>query len=170
MTAPTPPTLTLVRPFTVSIPDSEIDDVKQRLAGIRWPDPETVGDWSQGVRVENARSLVDYWERGYDWRRFESELNRFPQFLTEIDGLDIHFIHVRSKNPNAMPLILTHGWPGSIVEFLKLIGPLTDPVSFGGDVADSFDVVVLRSPGSGSPRSPRRPGGLYRASQARGWS
>ena len=116
MTAPTPPTSALVRPFTVSIPDSEIDDLKQRLARTRWPDPETVGDWSQGVRVENARSLVGYWERGYDWRRFESELNRFPQFLTEIDGLDIHFIHVRSTNPNAMPLILTHGWPGSIVE------------------------------------------------------
>ena len=112
MTAPTSPTSTLVRPFTVSVSDSEIDDVKQRLARTRWPDPETVGDWSQGVRVENARSLVDYWERGYDWRRFESELNRFPQFLTEIDGLDIHFIHARSKNPNAMPLILTHGWPG----------------------------------------------------------
>jgi len=133
MTASTPPAPALVRPFTVSIPDSEIDDVKQRLARTRWPDPETVGDWSQGVRVENARSLAGYWERGYDWRRFESELNRSPQFLTEIDGLDIHFIHVRSKNPNAMPLILTHGWPGSIVEFLKLIGPLTDPVSFGGD-------------------------------------
>src|SRR6266568_4929798 len=88
MTAPTPPTSTLFRPFTVSISDSEIDDVKQRLARTRWPDPETVGDWSQGVRVENARSLVDHWERGYDWRRFESELNRFPQFLTEIDGLD----------------------------------------------------------------------------------
>ena len=145
MTAPTPPTSTLVRPFTVSISDSEIDDVKQRLARTRWPDPETVGDWSQGVRV-NTRSLVDYWESGYDWRRFESELNRFPQFLTEIDGLDIHFIHVRSKNPNAMPLILTHGWPGSIVEFLKLIGPLTDPVSFGGDAADSFDVVVPVAP------------------------
>ena len=116
MTAPTPPTSALVRPFTVSIPDSEIDDLKQRLARTRWPDPETVGDWSQGVRVENARSLVGYWERGYDWRRFESELNRFPQFLTEIDGLDIHFIHVRSTNPTAMPLILTHGWPGSIVE------------------------------------------------------
>ena len=147
MTAPTPPTSTLVRPFTVSITDSEIDDVKQRLARTRWPDPETVGDWSQGVRAKNTRSLVDYWERGYDWRRFESELNRFPQFLTEIDGLDIHFIHVRSKDPSAMPLILNHGWPGSIVEFLKLIGPLTDPVSFGGDAADSFDVdFVLVAP------------------------
>ena len=158
MTAPTPPALTLVRPFTVSIPDSEIDDVKQRLARTRWPDPETVGDWSQGVRVENARSLVDYWERGYDWRRFESELNRFPQFLTKIDGLDIHFIHVRSKNPGAMPLILTHGWPGSIVEFLKLIGPLTDPVSFGGDAADSFDVVVPSLPGFGFSQKPTETG------------
>ena len=117
-----------------------------------------MGDWSQGVRVENARSLVDYWERGYDWRRFESELNRFPQFLTEIDGLDIHFIHVRSKNPNAMPLILTHGWPGSIVEFLKLIGPLTDPVSFGGDAADSFDVVVPSLPGFGFSQKPTETG------------
>jgi len=103
VTAPTPPTSALVRPFTVSISDSEIEDVKQRLARTRWPDPETVGDWSQGVRVANARSLAGYWEREYDWRRFESELNGFPQFLTEIDGLDIHFIHVRSKNPDAMP-------------------------------------------------------------------
>ncbi|MFD0443066.1 epoxide hydrolase family protein [Streptomyces indonesiensis] len=158
MTAPTPPTSALVRPFTVSISESAIDDVKQRLARTRWPDPETVGDWSQGVRVENARSLVDYWERGYDWRRFESELNRFPQFLTEIDGLDIHFIHVRSKNPHAMPLILTHGWPGSIVEFLKLIGPLTDPVSFGGDAADSFDVVVPSLPGFGFSQKPTETG------------
>ena len=117
-----------------------------------------MGDWSQGVRVKNARSLVGYWERGYDWRRSESELNRFPQFLTEIDGLDIHFIHVRSKNPDAMPLILTHGWPGSIVEFLKLIGPLTDPVSFGRDAADSFDVVVPSLPGFGFSQKPTETG------------
>ena len=154
MTAPTPPASTLVRPFTVSIPDSEIDDVKQRLARTRWPDPETVGDWSQGVRVENARSLVDYWERGYDWRRFESGLNRFPQSLTEIDGLDIHFIHVRSRNPHAMPLILTHGWPGSIVEFLKLIGPLTDPVSSGGDAADGPRKAATGVPSSRPPSGP----------------
>jgi pimeloyl-ACP methyl ester carboxylesterase len=161
MTAPTPTTpqaSALVRPFTVSISDAEIADVKQRLARTRWPDPETVGDWSQGVRVENARSLVDHWKRGYDWRRFESGLNRFPQFLTEIDGLDIHFIHVRSKNPHAMPLILTHGWPGSIVEFLKLIGPLTDPVAFGGDAADSFDVVVPSLPGFGFSQKPTETG------------
>jgi pimeloyl-ACP methyl ester carboxylesterase len=158
MIAPTPPASALVRPFTVSVPDLEIDDLKQRLARTRWPDPETVGDWSQGVRLENAKSLVDYWQRGYDWRRFESELNGLPQFLTEIDGLDIHFIQVRSTNPNAMPLILTHGWPGSIVEFLKLIGPLTDPVSFGGDVTDSFDVVVPSLPGFGFSQKPTQTG------------
>jgi pimeloyl-ACP methyl ester carboxylesterase len=148
----------LVRPFTVAISDSEIEDLKQRLAKTRWPNPETVPDWSQGVRVENAKSLIDYWEREYDWRRFESELNRFPQFVTEIDGLDIHFIHVKSKNPNAMPLILTHGWPGSIVEFLKLIGPLTDPVAFGGNVEDSFDVVVPSLPGFGFSQKPTETG------------
>src|ERR1700753_941397 len=135
MPPPPPPPSPLVRPFTVSISDSEIDDVKQRLARTRWPDPETVGDWSQGVRVENARSLISYWEHNYDWHRLESRLNRFPQFLTEIDGLDIHFIHVRSENPNAMPLLLTHGWPSSIVDLLGLTGPLTDPVGFGGDAA-----------------------------------
>src|SRR3984957_8201487 len=160
MTAPTPPAPALVRPFTVSVPDSEIDDLKQRLARTRWPDPERVGYWSQGVRVENARSLVGYWERGYDWRRFESGLNRLPQFLTEIDGLDIHFIHVKSENPDAMPLILTHGWPGSIVELLKLIEPLkrpeplTDPVKFGGNAEDSFDVVVPSLPGFGFSQKP----------------
>ena len=158
MTAPAPPASTLVRPFTVSISDAEIDDVRQRLARTRWPDPETVADWSQGVRLANARALVDHWQHRYDWRRFESELNRFPQFLTEIDGLDIHFIHVRSPNPHALPLILTHGWPGSIVDFRKLIGPLTDPVSHGGDAADSFDVVVPSLPGFGFSQKPARTG------------
>ena len=149
---------TLVRPFTVAISDSEIEDLKQRLAKTRWPNPETVSDWSQGVRLQNAKSLINYWEREYDWRRFESELNRFPQYLTTIDGLDIHFIHVKSENPDAMPLILTHGWPGSIVEFLKLIGPLTDPVAFGGKVEDSFDVVVPSLPGFGFTQKPTETG------------
>ncbi len=158
MTAPTPSPSTLVRPFTIAIPDSELEDLKQRLARTRWPNPETVPDWSQGVRAENAKSLINYWEREYDWRRFESELNRFPQFLTAIDGLDIHFIHVKSENANAMPLILTHGWPGSIVEFLKLIGPLTDPVAFGGNVEDSFDVVVPSLPGFGFSQKPTETG------------
>ncbi|HWC22759.1 MAG TPA: epoxide hydrolase [Flexivirga sp.] len=144
----------LIRPFTVAIPDSEIKDLKQRLARTRWPDRETVPDWSQGVRLDDAKALINHWEHEYDWRRFESELNRLPQFLTEIDGLDIHFIHVRFENPHAMPLILTHGWPGSIVEFLKLIGPLTDPVAFGGTVEDSFDVVVPSLPGFGFSEKP----------------
>ena len=158
MTASTAAPSTLVRPFAVAVPDSEIEDLKQRLARTRWPNPETVPDWSQGVRSEDAKSLIEYWQREYDWRRFESELNRFPQFLTTIDGLDIHFIHVRSKNPNAMPLILTHGWPGSIVEFLKLIGPLTDPGAFGGNVEDSFDVVIPSLPGFGFSQKPAETG------------
>lgn len=156
MTASTPAPSTLVRPFTVAISDSEIEDLKQRLARTRWPNPETVPDWSQGVRL--AKSLIDYWEQEYDWRRFEAELNRFPQFLTTIDGLDIHFIHVKSKNPDAMPFILTHGWSGSIIEFLKLIGPLTDPVTSGGNVADSFDVVVPSLPGFGFSQKPTETG------------
>ncbi len=147
-------TPTEIRAFHVSIPDSEIDDLTQRLARTRWPAEETVPDWSQGVRVENARSLVSYWERDYDWRRFESELNSFPQFLTSIDGLDIHFIHVKSGNPGAMPLLLTHGWPGSNADFLKLIGPLTDPVAYGGTVSDSFDVVIPSLPGFGFSGKP----------------
>jgi len=154
MTTRTPTASALIRPFTVAIADSEIEDLKQRLARTRWPNPETVADWSQGVRLENAKSLIRYWEREYDWHRFESQLNGFPQFLTEIDGLDIHFIHVKSKNLNALPLILTHGWPGSIVEFLKLIGPLTDPVAFGGKVEDSFDVVIPSLPGFGFSQKP----------------
>ena len=149
---------TPIRPFTVAIPDSEVDDLHRRLAGTRWPDQETVPDWSQGVRLANAKSLIRYWERDYDWRRFESQLNSHPQFLTEIDGLDIHFIHVRSANSDALPLILTHGWPGSIVEFLKLIGPLTDPVAYGGNAEDSFDVVIPSLPGFGFSGKPTGPG------------
>jgi pimeloyl-ACP methyl ester carboxylesterase len=147
-----------IRPFKVTIPEAEIEDLRHRLAGTRWPDPETVDDWSQGVRSEHAKELVRYWEQEYDWRRFERDLNRFPQFVTTIDGLDIHFIHVRSENPGAMPLILTHGWPGSIVEFLKLVGPLTDPAAHGGDIADSFDVVIPSLPGFGFSGKPTRSG------------
>jgi pimeloyl-ACP methyl ester carboxylesterase len=154
MASSTPADSSLIRPFTVAIPDTEIDDLKLRLARTRWPNQETVPDWSQGVRLENTASLIEYWEKNYDWRRFERELNSFPQFVTNIDGLDIHFIHVRSKNPNAMPLILTHGWPGSIVEFLKVIGPLTDPVAFGGSIEDSFDVVIPSLPGFGFSAKP----------------
>ena len=158
MTTSTPAPAPLILPFTVAIPDSEVEDLRLRLARTRWPNQETVADWSQGVRLGNAQSLIKYWEREYDWRRFESELNRFPQFLTEIDGVDIHFIHVKSTNPKAIPLILTHGWPGSIVEFLKLIGPLTDPVAFGGNIEDSFDVVIPSLPGFGFSGKPTETG------------
>ncbi|KQO99718.1 epoxide hydrolase family protein [Leifsonia sp. Leaf264] len=158
MTTSTHAPAELIRLFTVSIPDAAVEDVKHRLARTRWPDPETVPDWTQGVRVENARSLVNHWEREYDWSRLESELNRHPQFLTTIDGLDIHFIHVRSGNPNALPLLLTHGWPGSVVDFLKLIGPLTDPAAFGGNADDSFDVVIPSLPGFGFSQKPTETG------------
>ena len=147
-----------IRPFTVSIPDADLDDLRDRLARTRWPDPETVDDWSQGVPVRHARALVDHWQHDYDWRRFEAELNRFPQFLTTIDGVDIHFIHVRSTNPGAVPLVLTHGWPGSIAEFLRVIGPLTDPEGHGGDARDSFDVVVPSLPGFGFSGKPTETG------------
>lgn len=158
MTATVPASSASLRQFTVEIPESEIDDLRERLARTRWPDRETVADWSQGVRLESARALIEYWRERYDWRRFESELNRFPQFLTTIDGLDIHFIHVRSRHPNALPLILTHGWPGSNADFLKLIGPLTDPVAFGADPADSFDVVIPSLPGFGFSGKPTETG------------
>lgn len=148
----------LIRPFAAAVPESDIADLRRRLAMTRWPDPETVDDWSQGVPVASARSLVGYWERSYDWRRCEAELNRFPQFLTEIDGVDIHFIHVRSRNRNALPLLLTHGWPGSVLDFVTLIDPLTDPAAFGGDTADSFDVVIPSLPGFGFSGKPTTPG------------
>ncbi|CAL8975374.1 Haloalkane dehalogenase [Cellulomonas sp. T2.31MG-18] len=158
-----------VRPFRVAVPDAELDDLRERLARTRWPDRETVADWSQGVRLDNARSLVASWQHDYDWRRFESALNAYPQFLTTIDGLDIHFLHVRSKNPGALPLLLTHGWPSTVADFLGLIGPLTDPVAFGGDVADSFDVVIPSLPGFGFSGKPTEPG--WNASRiARAWT
>lgn len=144
----------LVRPFRAAVSNAALVDLDRRLAETRWPDPETVPDWSQGVRLDNARSLVEHWRDHYDWRRFEENLNRLPQFLTTIDGVDIHFIHVKSAHPNAMPLILTHGWPSSIVDFLGLIGPLTDPVSFGGVASDSFDVVIPSLPGFGFSGKP----------------
>lgn len=166
-TSPAPPAA--IRPFHVAIPDVELDDLRQRLARTRWPDAETVPDWSQGVRVENARSLVSAWQHRYDWRRFEAALNAYPQFLTTIDGLDIHFLRVRSKNPDALPLLLTHGWPSTIADFLGLVGPLTDPVAFGGDVADSFDVVIPSLPGFGFSGKPTEAG--WNASRiARAWA
>ena len=147
-----------VRPFTVRIPDSDLQDLHDRLQRTRWPDDQTVSDWSQGVRSDHARVLADQWGRGYDWRRVESALNRHPQFLTEIDGLDVHFLHVRSPHPGALPLILTHGWPSSVIDFLPMIGPLTDPVAHGGRAEDAFDVVIPSLPGFGFSGKPTGPG------------
>ncbi|MFB9807134.1 epoxide hydrolase N-terminal domain-containing protein [Haladaptatus pallidirubidus] len=121
-----------IEPFSIDVPEEELDDLSRRIAATRWPDEETVTDQSQGVQLATIQELARYWETEYDWRTCEAKLNDLPQFMTEIDGLDIHFIHVRSDHEEALPLILTHGWPGSILEFLKIIDPLTDPTAHGG--------------------------------------
>ncbi|CAG2129631.1 epoxide hydrolase family protein [Cupriavidus plantarum] len=138
-----------IRPFRVHVPQAQLDDLRKRIAATRWPDKETVADDSQGVQLARVQELVRYWGTGYDWRKAEAQLNALPQFVTKIDGVDIHFIHVKSKNPNALPLILTHGWPGSIFEFIHTIGPLTDPAAYGGRAEDAFDVVIPSIPGYG---------------------
>ncbi len=141
-------TATEVRPFRVDVPEEDLVDLRRRVAATRWPAPETVPDQSQGVQLSKIEELVRYWGTGYDWRKVEAKLNALPQFVTNIDGLDIHLIHVRSPHPNALPLIITHGWPGSILELLKVIGPLTDPPAHGGRAEDAFDVVIpSRAPG-----------------------
>jgi len=145
---------TTIRPFRVNVPDGDLVDLRRRLAATRWPDKETVADRSQGARLADLQELVRYWGTGYDWRKGESKLNAFPQFKTSIDGADVHFIHVKSRHPNALPLIITHGWPGSVFEQIKLIGPLTDPPAFGGRPQDAFDVVIPSLPGYGFSSSP----------------
>ena len=147
---------TAIRPFQVSIPEAELTDLRRRITAARLPEKETVGDFSQGVPLATVQKLAMYWETEYDWRKVESRLNSVPNFITEIDGLDIHFIHVRSQHENALPLIVSHGWPGSIIEQLKLIEPLTNPTAHGGTAADAFDVVIPSMPGygfSGKPAS-----------------
>jgi pimeloyl-ACP methyl ester carboxylesterase len=148
------PIATTVRPFTINIPDSDVDDLRARIVGTRLPDKETVDDPSQGVQLATMRALVQYWGTEYDLRRVETRLNALPQFLTEIDGLDIHFIHVKSRHENALPMILIHGWPGSVVEMLNVIGPLTDPTVHGGRASDAFDVVIPSIPGYGFSGKP----------------
>jgi pimeloyl-ACP methyl ester carboxylesterase len=145
-------------PFRVGIPETVAADVRDRLRRTRWPEPETVGDWSQGTRLPYIRELCRYWLEEYDWQAAEARLNRFPQFITEIDGLPIHFVHVRSPHPDAVPLLLTHGWPGSVAEFHKVIAPLADPVAFGGSAADAFHVVCPSLPGFGFSGKPSRTG------------
>lgn len=147
-----------VIPFRLETPESELRDLRERLARTRWPEAETVADWSQGVPLAYLRELCSYWADGYDWRTTEARLNASPQFRTEIDGLGFHFVHVRSPHPDAFPLILTSGWPGSIVEFLKVIGPLTDPTAHGGKASDAFHVVCPALPGFGFSDKPTRPG------------
>ena len=145
-------------PFRVEVPEARLHDLRERLARTRWPEPETVGDWSQGVPLAYLQELCRYWADGYDWRATEARLNRLPQFRTTLDGLGIHLLHVRSPIPGALPLVLTHGWPGSILEFLKVIGPLTDPTAHGGDPADAFHLVCPSLPGYGFSDKPAEPG------------
>jgi pimeloyl-ACP methyl ester carboxylesterase len=143
-----------VRPFRIDVPEEDLADLRRRVLAARWPDRETVTDQSQGVQLAKLRELVRYWGTAYDWRKIEARLNALPQFVTTIDGLDIHFIHVRSRHPNALPLIITHGWPGSIMELLKVIDPLTDPVAHGGRAEDAFDLVIPSIPGFGFSGKP----------------
>lgn len=138
-----------MRPFRIEVPQADIDDLRRRIAATRWPDEVPGAGWERGVPVAYLKDLAEYWRTAFDWELAEKQLNRFPQFITEIDGTDVHFLHVRSAEPAATPLILTHGWPGSVAEFLEVIGPLTDPAAHGGDAADAFHVVIPSIPGYG---------------------
>jgi pimeloyl-ACP methyl ester carboxylesterase len=149
---------TAIRPFGFRASDEELAELRRRIAGTRWPEKETVRDQSQGVPLATMRELARYWQTEYDWRKAEAKLKALPQFITRIDGLDIHFIHVRSKHKNPLPLIITHGWPGSIIEQIKLIGPLTDPTAHGGQAGDAFDVVIPSMPGYGFSGKPTTTG------------
>ena len=147
-----------IRTFKVNIPDSQLADLRRRIKATVWPERETVTDETQGVQLSTMQKLADYWANSYDWRKVEAKLNSYPQFITNIDGLDIHFIHVKSKEKKAMPLIITHGWPGSIIEQLKIIDPLTNPTAYGGKAEDAFDVVIPSLPGYGFSGKPTAPG------------
>jgi len=149
---------TEITSFQIHISDDDLNDLKRRLRATRWPEPETVSDWSQGTPLAYVKKVCEYWERSYDWRATEARLNKLPQFHTELDGLAIHFLHVRSHHADAQPLILTHGWPGSIIEFLKVIDPLTNPTAHGGAEEDAFHVVVPALPGFGFSAKPKQPG------------
>jgi pimeloyl-ACP methyl ester carboxylesterase len=147
-----------IRPFRFEAPEADLTDLRRRIKATRWPERETVGDATQGVQLATMQALARYWETEYDWRRIEGRLAALPQFITEIDGLDIHFIHVRSKHEDALPLIVTHGWPGSIIEQMKLIDPLTDPIAHGGDASDAFHLVIPSIPGYGYSGRPTTTG------------
>jgi pimeloyl-ACP methyl ester carboxylesterase len=147
-----------IRPFRIDVPEQDLVDLRRRLAATRWPDKETVADESQGVPLATLQGLVRYWQTDYDWRKVEARLNALPQFITEIDGLDIHFIHVRSKHENALPLIVTHGWPGSVIEQLKIVDPLSNPTAHGGGASDAFHLVIPSMPGYGFSGKPTTTG------------
>lgn len=148
----------MINPFTVAVPQPDLDDLRQRIRDTRWPEPATVSGWEQGVPLEDLRRLAEHWAGDYDWRRLEAELSAYPQFRTEISGLGIHFLHVRSPYPDAIPLVLSHGWPGSYLEFLDVIGPLTDPPAFGGSAAEAFHLVCPSLPGYGFSDRPAESG------------
>jgi pimeloyl-ACP methyl ester carboxylesterase len=156
-----------MQPFRIQIPDADVEDLRNRLRRTRWPEAATAAGWTQGVPLDYLRELCAYWARDYDWRATETRLNAVPQFRAELDGLSIHFLHVRSPEPAATPLVMTHGWPGSIVEFLDVIGPLADPAAHGGDRADAFDVVCPAPPGYGFSDKPTETGwGVQRIARA----
>src|SRR3954471_21600271 len=165
----TPAGADAIKPFRVHFPDETLADLKRRVAAPRWPDKEIVPDQSQGVQLATVQKLARYWSTEYNWRKVEATLNALPQFTTEIDGVDIHFIHVRSKLPNALPVIVTHGWPGSIIEQLKIIDPLTNPTAHGGSASDAFDVVIPSGAGYGFSGKPTTPGWAP-ARMARAWT
>jgi len=158
MTQQTGSDKTAIRPFHVNVPEAELTELRRRINATRWPERETVGDASQGVQLATTQQLARYWATEYDWRKCEAKLNALPNFITEIDGLDIHFIHVRSKHDNALPLIVTHGWPGSIVEQLKIVDPLTNPTAHGASASDAFHLVIPSMPGYGFSGKPTTPG------------
>ena len=161
--------MTTINPFRITIPENDLDDLRRRLGAVRWPDRETPEDWRQGIPLDYVKELCAYWHDEYDWRRCESWLNDQAQYTTEIDGLDFHFLHIRSPHAHALPLVITHGWPGSIIEFAKVIGPLTDPAAYGGDNADAFHLVCPSLPGFGFSGKPTGPGwGVDRVGRAWG--
>jgi pimeloyl-ACP methyl ester carboxylesterase len=158
-----------IRPFKIHVDDSELEDLKRRLRVTRWPDAQTVGDWGQGIPLDYVQKVCDYWAHEYDWRKTEARLNALPQSQTDLDGVSIHFLHIRSRHDDALPLVLTHGWPGSIIEFLKIIPALTDPTAHGGQASDAFHVVCPSLPGYGFSGKPKQSGWTVEKI-ARAWS
>ncbi len=164
------PATAAIRPFMIETPEADLEDLRTRIAATRWPEKEPVADRSQGVQLATMQALARYWLNEYDWRKCEARLNALPQFITRIDGLDIHFIHVRSKHENALPLIVCHGWPGSVIDQLKIIDPLTNPTAHGASASDAFHLVIPSMPGYGYSGKPSATGWGPRGSHVLGWN